>query len=181
MVFAKEHEDLVVEGGKWLKRNATSCTISAVLIATVVFAAIITIPGGIDSNGIPIFSKDGAFIVFIILDALSLFTSITSLLLFLSILTSRCAEDDFLCVLPKMLIFGKLALFISITTMLGAFCVFLYLVLGHKESRIYVIVAALACIPVTTFVFLQFPLLVDLISSTYGRGIFGKQSDRQFF
>ncbi|KAH7835202.1 hypothetical protein Vadar_023798 [Vaccinium darrowii] len=119
--------------------------------------------------------------VFIISDALSLFTSATSLLLFLSILTSRYAEGDFLCILPKRLILGLVTLFLSITTMMVAFTFSLYLVLDHRKAWMLVPVAALACLPVTCFVSLQFPLLVDLISSTYGHGIFRKQSDRQFY
>ncbi|KAH7834880.1 hypothetical protein Vadar_020588 [Vaccinium darrowii] len=46
MVFTREHKDLVVAGGEWMKDTANSCTISAALIVTVVFAAIITVPGG---------------------------------------------------------------------------------------------------------------------------------------
>jgi hypothetical protein len=181
MVFTREHKDLVVKGGEWMKDTANSCTISAALIVTVVFAAIITVPGGSESNGLPIFSKEMAFIVFIISDSLSLFTSTTSLLLFLSILTSRYAEGDFLHVLPKRLVVGLFTLFLSITTMMVAFSFALYLVLGHKTAWILVPVAALACLPVTSFVSLQFPLLVDLIFSTYGHGIFGKKSNRQFY
>ncbi|XP_058213515.1 uncharacterized protein LOC131325333 [Rhododendron vialii] len=182
MVFTREHEKLVVAGGEWMKNTANSCTIAAALIATVVFAAILTVPGGNDdSDGHPIFSKEIAFTVFIISDALSLFTSTTSLLLFLSILTTRYAEGDFLHVLPKRLIIGLVTLFLSITTMMVAFSSTLYLVIGHKNAWLLYPVGALACLPITSFVLLQFPLLVDLISSTYGPGIFGKQSDRQFF
>ncbi|KAF7142952.1 hypothetical protein RHSIM_Rhsim05G0008000 [Rhododendron simsii] len=181
MVFTREHKDLVVAGGEWMKNTAYSCSISAALIATVVFAAIITVPGGNrDSNGLPNFSKESSFTIFVISDALSLFTSATSLLLFLSILTSRYAESDFLDVLPKRLINGLATLFLSITTMIVAFSVSLYLALGHKKAWILVPLAALAYLPIR-FVSLQFSLLVDLISSTYGSGIFGKQSDKQFF
>ncbi|KAH7851447.1 hypothetical protein Vadar_011703 [Vaccinium darrowii] len=182
MVFTREHKDLVVEGGKWMKDTATSCTISAVLIATVVFASIITVPGGShELNGLPNFSKEKAFTAFIISDALSLFTSITSLLLFLSILTSRYGEGDFLNILPKRLIIGLVTLFLSIASMMVAFSFSLYLVIGHKKTWILGPVAAVASLPATYFVFLQFPLLVDLIYSTYGCGIFGKQSDRHFY
>ncbi|KAF7142613.1 hypothetical protein RHSIM_Rhsim05G0009000 [Rhododendron simsii] len=182
MVFTREHKVLVVAGGEWMKNTAYSCSISAGLIATVVFAAIITVPGGNrDSNGLPNFSKESSFAIFVISDALSLFTSTTSLLLFLSILTSRYAESDFLDVLPRRLINGLVTLFLSITTMIVAFSVSLYLALGHGKAWILVPVAALAYLPIRSFVSLQFPLLVDLISSTFGGGIFGKQSDKQFF
>ncbi|KAL7224886.1 hypothetical protein ACSBR1_026210 [Camellia fascicularis] len=154
----------------------------AALIATIAFAAVITVPGGTNgTNGVPVFSKANEFIVFIISDAISLFTSTVSLLMFLSILTSRYAEGDFLYVLPKRLIIGLVTLFMSITAMILAFSSALYLVFGNNKEWILIPVAALACLPITSFVSLQFPLLVDLISSTYGRGIFGKQSDRLFY
>lgn len=182
MVFTKEHKDLVEEGQKWMKDTAYSYTIVAALIVTVVFAAAITVPGGNkDGTGLPILSKKTAFIAFAAADAISLFTSTTSLLIFLSILTSRYAESDFLHVLPKRLIIGLVTLFLSITTMIVAFSATLYLAFGHDDGWILIPVAAFASLPFTSFVSLQFPLLVDLISSTYGPGIFGKQSDRPFY
>ncbi|KAL0288289.1 UNVERIFIED_CONTAM: hypothetical protein Scaly_2736000 [Sesamum calycinum] len=104
MVFTEEHKTLKEDAEKWMKDTSNSCTIAAALIVTVMFAAAITVPGGNDSvNGYPIFSKNGGFIVFAISDAISLFTSTTSLLMFLAILTSRYAEEDFLYVLPNRL------------------------------------------------------------------------------
>ncbi|XP_059633230.1 protein ACCELERATED CELL DEATH 6-like [Cornus florida] len=181
MVFSEEHKDLVSEGEKWMKETANSCTIAAALIATVVFAAAITVPGGNNADGLPMFSKQIGFIIFAVSDAISLFTSTASLLMFLSILTSRYAEQDFLYSLPKRLIIGLVTLFLSITSMMITFSATLYLVFGHRKGWILIPVAALACLPVTLFVSLQFPLLVDVISSTYGPGIFSKQSDRSFF
>ncbi|GMP36791.1 hypothetical protein CsSME_00008800 [Camellia sinensis var. sinensis] len=181
-IFTSEHKFLVAEGEKWMKDTANSCTIAATLIATIGFAAVIIVPGGNDGTiGLPIFSKEKAFIVYIVSDEISLFTSTTSLLMFLSILTSCYAEGDFLYVLPKRLIIGLVTLFLSITTMIVAFSSTLYLVFGHNKAWILIPVTELACLPITSFVSLQFALLVDLISSTYGRGIFGKQSDRLFY
>lgn len=181
MVFTMQHKDLVIGGEKWMKDTSYSCTIVAALIATVVFAAAITVPGGDNANGLPNFCKDNVFLVFAVSDAISLFTSTTSLLMFLSILTSRYAESDFLRVLPKRLIIGLVTLFLSITTMMTAFSASLYLLFGLKKAWILIPLAALACFPITSFVSLQFPLLVDVISSTYGPGIFGKQSDQPFY
>ncbi|KAI3447210.1 hypothetical protein Pfo_003875 [Paulownia fortunei] len=178
MLFTKEHQQLKAEGERWMKDTANSCTIAAALIATVVFAAAFTVPGGIATEtGIPILWDEFPFVLFAISDAVSLFTSITSLLMFLSILTSRYAEEDFLFVLPKRLSIGLLSLFISITFMMAAFSAALYLVFRRKEAWLLLPLAPLACLPVTSFVLLQFPLLVDLIYSTYGPGIFGKKSD----
>ncbi|KAL1551474.1 hypothetical protein AAHA92_19316 [Salvia divinorum] len=180
MIFTEEHKELKIEGEKWMKDTANSCTIAAALIATVVFAAAITVPGGNQSDGYPMFHKSSAFTIFAVSDAVSLFTSTTSLLMFLSILTSRYAEQDFLYALPKRLCIGLFTLFVSILFMMIAFSSTLYLVFGRKKAWVLLPVGALTCLPISSFVLLQYPLLKDVISSTYGRGIFGKQSDRPF-
>ncbi|KAL0333703.1 UNVERIFIED_CONTAM: hypothetical protein Sangu_1526500 [Sesamum angustifolium] len=182
MVFTEQHKMLKEEGEKWMKDTANSCMIAAALIVTVMFAAAITVPGGNNStSGFPIFSGNSAFIVFAISDAVSLFTSATSLLMFLAILTSRYAEEDFLYVLPKRLIVGLGTLFLSISSMMVAFSATLYLVFGRKEAWVLIPVGALARFPITSFALLQFPLLVELIYSTYGPGIFKQQSNRPFY
>lgn len=179
MAFIKEHEKLIKEGEKWMKGTAKCYTLAAALIATVVFAAAITIPGGNhDDTGIPNFSKEIAFKVFAVSDALSLFLSIASVLICLSILTARYAEDDFLFALPRRLIFGLVTLFLSVTFMMIAYSSAIYLLFGEKKAWILITLAALACLPVTLYGILQFPLLVELIYSTYGPGIFGKHSNR---
>ncbi|KAG8379790.1 hypothetical protein BUALT_Bualt07G0126000 [Buddleja alternifolia] len=151
-IFTEEHKELKKEGEKWMRNTANSCILVAALIVTVVFAAAITVPGGNDqSNGIPIWSKQIAFIIFAMSqsDAISLFTSTTSLLLFLSLLTSRYAEEDFLFVLPKRLSIGLLILFLSITFMVVAFSATVYLVFGQRRAWVLIPVSALACFPIT--------------------------------
>ncbi|KAF7149390.1 hypothetical protein RHSIM_Rhsim03G0047200 [Rhododendron simsii] len=178
-IFSDTHQDLLKEGERWMKDTATSCTIVAALIATMVFAAAITVPGGNDSvNGHPLLLKQKAFVIFGISDALALFSSITSVLMFLLILTSRYAKEDFLDTLPRRIIVGLITLFVSILSTMVAFGAILYLVFGDNKAWNLIPVVALAIIPVTLFGVLQFPLLVEMIQSTYGRGIFGKQSDR---
>ncbi|WMV30587.1 hypothetical protein MTR67_023972 [Solanum verrucosum] len=174
VVFTEEHEKLKVDGEKWMKDTSSSCTIAASLIATIAFAAAITVPGGNDQkSGFPTFSGNIAFIIFAISNAASLFTSSTSLLVFLSVLTSRYAEEDFLHTLPRSLILGLLTLFLSITSMIISFSATVYLMFGQKKVWVLLPVATMACLPITSFVLLQFPLLVALISSTYGAGIYG--------
>ncbi|KAK4716424.1 hypothetical protein R3W88_014762 [Solanum pinnatisectum] len=181
VVFTDKHEKLKVDGEKWMKDTSSSCTIAAALIATIAFAAAITVPGGNEQqSGLPIFSGNIAFIIFAISNAASLFTSSTSLLVFLSVLTSRYAEEDFLHTLPRSRILGLLTLFLSITSMMISFSATVYLVFGQKNAWVLVPVATMACLPITSFVFLQFPLLDALISSTYGVGIFGKKSNLLF-
>ena len=91
------HKELVDKGEKLMKETTTSYTVVGTLIITIMFAAAITVPGGNDSNtGLPMFLNNKVFTLFIISDALSLLSSSTSVLMFLGILTSRYAEEDFL-------------------------------------------------------------------------------------
>ena len=96
-LFTKQHRKLQKDGEEWMKNTASSCMLVATLIATIVFAAAFTVPGGNDDkDGIPIFQHNQAFTVFVISDVAALVMSITSILTSLSILTSRYAEEDFL-------------------------------------------------------------------------------------
>ncbi|KAL2539817.1 Ankyrin repeat family protein [Abeliophyllum distichum] len=74
MAFTETHEELIKEGEQWMKDTANSCTIVAALVATVVFASAITVPGGNNGDsGRPIFYDEMAFIIFGISDAVALF------------------------------------------------------------------------------------------------------------
>nr|XP_043629789.1 ankyrin repeat-containing protein ITN1-like [Erigeron canadensis] len=95
------------------------CMVVATLIITVAFAVAYTVPGGYNQEtGIPIFHHDPSFLVFIIADAFSLFTSSTSLLVFLSILTSPHGQRDFLYAMPRKLMIGLVTLFMSVVGMM---------------------------------------------------------------
>ncbi|KAL9451725.1 hypothetical protein AB3S75_013317 [Citrus x aurantiifolia] len=178
-VFTKEHKELVKEGEKWMKETASSCSVVAALITTVVFAAAFTVPGGIDGRGVPNFLYEQSFMIFAISDMLALFSSITSVLMFLGILTSRYAEEDFLVSLPRKLIIGLITLFFSIASMMVAFGATVHISLSHKWNLVIIPIALVGCVPVTLFALLQFPLLLDMYSSTYGPGIIIESSWRE--
>ncbi|CAM8951720.1 unnamed protein product [Rhodiola kirilowii] len=171
MLFKKEHANMVEKGEKWMKDTSSS--------SMVVAALIFTVPGGLkdDGTGTPLLSKDHIFMLFAISDAFALFTSATSVLMFLAILTSRFAEDDFLYALPKRLSIGLLSLFVSIVATMVAFSGTLGLVLRQELAWIALPVGLIACVPVKLFALLQFPLLVELVISTYGPSIFHKQNN----
>ncbi|XP_023733803.1 uncharacterized protein LOC111881632 [Lactuca sativa] len=180
MVFTREHENLLKEGEKWMKTTAESCSITAALITTIVFAAAITVPGGThQETGTPLFRSDIAFTIFAISDAISLFTSSTALLVFLSILTARFSEKDFLVSLPRRLVIGLCALLLSTTAMMVAFSATLFLVFCDRKPWMLAPICALALIPISSFVTLQFPLIVDLFWSTHVR-IFGMKKKSGF-
>ncbi|KAI3921537.1 hypothetical protein MKW98_013471 [Papaver atlanticum] len=171
-LFSLHHKGLAEQGEKWMKDTSHACMLVTTLIATVMFAAAFTLPGGSDQNtGRSLIATSAAFKVFVVCDAVSLFSSCTSVLMFFSILTARFAERDFLISLPRKLILGLSTLFISIATMMATFAATLVIVLRGEASWVYIPVSVLASIPVLLFGLLQLPLFYHIVKSTYGRDI----------
>ncbi|KAI3900439.1 hypothetical protein MKW92_021948 [Papaver armeniacum] len=172
-IFTEEHMELKEKGEKLLKDTSGSCMVVAALIATVAFAAAFTVPGGNISdissvkNGVPVFLGSASFLAFAVGDALALFSSVTSVLMFLAIYTSRYAEVDFLRSLPQKLLVGLVSLFVSMATILIAFGASLYIVLGNRLPWAPIPIALLSCVPFGLFTLLQLPLFSEMIRSTY--------------
>ncbi|XP_044497018.1 ankyrin repeat-containing protein NPR4-like isoform X2 [Mangifera indica] len=167
-LFTKEHGELKEKGEKWMKDTANYCMIVATLIATVVFAATFTVPGGTnDETGTPHFVQKASFKIFVISDAVSLVSSTCSILAFLSILTSRYAEEDFLSQLPKKLVAGLATLLLSITAMMVVFCATIFIVFKDGVLWVPILVTVIASIPVFLFTKQQWHLLFDVAQSTY--------------
>ncbi|KAF9679739.1 hypothetical protein SADUNF_Sadunf06G0045700 [Salix dunnii] len=167
-LFIEQHKEMMKEGEQWMRDTADSCMLVATLIATVVFAAAFTLPGGnLQDKGTPVFVKKIAFKFFAISDAISLVTSASSLLTFLSIRTSRYAERDFLWTLPNRLIIGLTTLFISIGAMMVAFMATFFLVFSNKLQEYSIPIAAVASLPVLFFIWQHYRLFLDMIHSTY--------------
>ncbi|KAL4599600.1 hypothetical protein ACB092_11G138100 [Castanea dentata] len=176
-LFTQSHKELLKEGEQWMKETASSCTVVAALIVTIMFAAAITVPGGNkQDSGLPTFLNEKVFMVFIISDALSLLSASTSLLMFLGILTSRYAKEDFLKSLPKKMIVGLSTLILSIATMMITFCASLFIILPGK-SWVVIPIICLASVPVTLFAWMQFRLLIDMVISTYASRILDKKAE----
>ena len=175
-LFTESHKELVKEREKWIKGIASSYTVVAALIVTIMFATTITVPGGNkQDSGMPTFLNEKVFMVFIICDALSLLSASTSLLMFHCILTPRYAEEDFLKSLPKKMIVGLSTLIHSIATMMITFCASLFIILPIK-SRVVIPIICLASVPVTLFAWIQFRLLIDMVISTYASRILDKKA-----
>ncbi|CAA0400659.1 unnamed protein product [Arabidopsis thaliana] len=183
-IFAKEHQGLRQEAEKWMKDTAMSCSLVAALIVmvtfaaliiTVIFAAVFTVSGGSDDNseGNPFHLYEQRFIIFIVSDLISCFAACTAVPIFLGILTARYSFDDFLVALPTKMITGLSILFVSIAAMLIAFSLVL-ITMMNKGKWIVAPTILCACLPALLFVLLQYPLLKEMIFSTYGKGIFDR-------
>ncbi|KAI3687161.1 hypothetical protein L1987_80853 [Smallanthus sonchifolius] len=163
-LFVKNHVTLVSKGEDWM----TNYMLVATLIATIVFAAAFTLPGGYNQNtGIPFFHNEPSLIIFVISDVVSLISASTSILIFLSILTSCYVDEDFMESLPEKLMFGITTLFLSITTMMVAFSASFFVLYDKKLKWVPVVVTCLAGMPVMLFAKMQFRFLVDVFSFTY--------------
>ncbi|GLT90050.1 hypothetical protein SLE2022_080020 [Rubroshorea leprosula] len=176
-VFVREHKDLLKQAEEWVKQTAESSTVVGALIITITFAVAFTVPGGLDqSSGFPIFlhKTPVPFMVFMVSDVISLFAASSSVLMFLGILTSSYANEDFFKSLPIKLTIGLSSLIISIATMTTAFCAALFIMLQGRLG-VLIPITLLAGIPVTFFAFLQFPLLVEILRLTLSPNIFGKR------
>ncbi|XP_031269044.1 ankyrin repeat-containing protein NPR4-like [Pistacia vera] len=166
-VFTESHKNLVREGERWMKDTGSSCIIASTLIITVVFAVAFTLPGGNTNDGIPTFLSKKSFKIFIIFDALALFSSSASLLMFLGIIASRYSEEDFLEYLPNNFVMGHVTLLFSVVCMVVAFGAAICMTLAHIWIPLFSPVALVGCLTMILFSRLQFPLLVEMFSSTY--------------
>ncbi|GJR84534.1 accelerated cell death 6-like protein [Tanacetum coccineum] len=132
-LFTENHKNLVAESKKWMKGTINQCMVAAVLMATIGFLVVFSVPGGYDQdNGFPLFLHDGHLVVFIVFDAVSFILSSVSMLMFLSLVVSRYTQTDFLESLPQKLTVGLATLFLSIVTMMVAFGI---LYLNIKDLR----------------------------------------------
>ncbi|XP_058187977.1 uncharacterized protein LOC131304660 [Rhododendron vialii] len=174
-LFTEEHKELAKEGERWVKNIAASGMVVGTLIAAVMFTTAFTIPGGSDNTtGLPVFLKYDEFLLFVMCNAFSMFSSSTAVLMFLGILTARFAEEDFFRSLPIKVIIGLLCLFLAIVTMMVAFGSAIFMTLNNRLSWVDIPVILLACIPVTLFCVSQFPLLIRIIHCTFVSTISGK-------
>ncbi|CAI8589973.1 unnamed protein product [Vicia faba] len=167
-LFSNEHEKLRENAESWMKKTAESCMLISTVIATGVFTAALSLPGGTnDDTGKPNYLSKTSFLVFALSDALALISSSTAILIFLSILVSRYREYDFYKSLPLKLIFGLIALFISITSMMVAFSSAFFIIYYHGSKWVPSSIALLSFFPILLYIGLQFSLFSDIIYSTY--------------
>ncbi|GAB4830174.1 hypothetical protein Ancab_019816 [Ancistrocladus abbreviatus] len=157
-LFDEKHKEQLEKAQNWTKDTSTSCSTIAALVATVVFAAAYTIPGGTTENGIPNFLHYPLFLVFTVMDIVSLTSSLTSLILFLSILTSPYHMQDFYMSIPRKLMLGFTFLFLSVATAMVAFTVSILLIIQLQKRWTTTLIYTIALLPVSMFTLVLLPL-----------------------
>ncbi|WCJ33200.1 Ankyrin repeat family protein [Euphorbia peplus] len=165
-IFTESHKALVKEGSAWLTKTSESCSLVATLVATVAFTTSATVPGGLNQEtGQPILGNETPFKVSAIASLVALCSSVTALVIFLTVITSRFQERDFAMNLPRKLFLGLILLFTSIASMLVSFCAGHVFVLNVRYVT-YPLYAA-TCLPVTIFVLAQLSLYFDLAQAIF--------------
>lgn len=164
-LFQEEHKGQLKLAQDWIEKTSQSCSAVAVLLATVVFAAAYTIPGGSNDRGFPIFLHNRFFIAFTVLDVTALASSLTSVVMFLSILTTPFECEKFHHSIPRKLICGFTLLFFSVMTTMLAFSCTLLLVIRLKKQWTTGLMSIAAFLPVSVFAVMQFPLYVAFMTT----------------
>ena len=160
-VFYDAHNQLSKDIKETAKGIADSGMIVATLVATVAFAAALTVPG--DKN-------NTWFIVFIFTNAVALFTSSASILSFLSNFTSsRFAQSEFVISLHPSLTFGRVLLIISVAAMVLAFIAASFLVFARTTKWVSYIVAPMGVFALVLFLLFQSKFCDDHFWSRYYR------------
>ncbi|CAL5202322.1 unnamed protein product [Lathyrus oleraceus] len=163
-LFKKSHATLVQDGSAWLKDTSNSCSVVAALLAGVSFATSSTVPGGNKSDtGEPTLEGRPAFEAFAMSSVIGLCFSVTALIMFLSILTSRKEAKDFRIDLPRKLLLGLSSLFLSIVALFVTFCSGHFFLIDHKFKHIVFLIYAVTCLPVSLYAVAQLPLYIDLL------------------
>lgn len=112
----------------------------------------------------PYLRKELLFKIFVMMDVVSMATSLTSLVIFLSILSSSYILDNFRVSLPRKLNFGIVFLFLSVMSAMIAFTTTV-LLLVHCKRWITILMYAAAFLPIVVFAGLQVHLYFDFLSS----------------
>ncbi|KAE8653646.1 hypothetical protein Csa_007664 [Cucumis sativus] len=165
--FDETHKKMLDSAKEWLKKTSESCSAVAVLVATVVFAAAFSVPGGLnDKTGSPVLLTQPLYMVFTVMDIAGLTTSLCSVVMFLSILTSSFRMDDFRHTLPMKLSLGFQLLFFSIACTMMAFALAVVLTMKSTEMKWAVSFLYLATfLPVSVFMIIQLPLYIELVKN----------------
>ncbi|CAK8565776.1 unnamed protein product [Lathyrus sativus] len=163
-LFKKSHASLVEDGSAWLKDTSNSCSVVAALLAGVSFATSSTVPGGSKSDtGEPTLEGRPAFDAFAMSSVIGLCFSVTALIMFLSILTSRKEAKDFRIDLPRKLLLGLSSLFLSIVALFVTFCSGHFFLIDQKFKHIVFLIYGVTCLPVSLYAVAQLPLYIDLL------------------
>lgn len=176
-VFSEENEKLRSEAKNWMCENAKNCSIVAVLIATVAFTSAYTIPGGPNEKGYPVLKNKPLFLLFTLADAISLSSALTSVIMFLNILTSSFQFKDFESSLFEKQLTALILLIISVAMMMVSFSATLILTVNTEakspENIRDITLYGVSFFPVFVFLYAYIDILaiIEYLYSAYQKMI----------
>ncbi|KAK4481029.1 hypothetical protein RD792_011898 [Penstemon davidsonii] len=132
--IAKELRKLHREG---INNATNSVTVVAVLFATVAFAAIFTVPGGDDNNGMAVVVSSPAFKVFFISNAVALFTSLAVVVVQITVVRGEIKSER-----RVVEVINKLMWLASVCTTV-AFIASSYIVVGRHNKWAAILVTVI--------------------------------------
>ena len=118
-------------------------------------------------NSKPNLIKSPYFLSFAVADVVSLAFSLTSLTVFLSLLTSRFELQDFYFSLPRKLTVGFTFLFLSMMTSMLSFGSTILILIESGTKLTTLLLSVASFLPVLVFTIMQFRLYVSFLDSTY--------------
>ncbi|OMO64802.1 hypothetical protein COLO4_31840 [Corchorus olitorius] len=173
-LFNQEHKEQLKSAQDWVKNTCQSSSTVAILVATVVFAAAYTAPGGFHTdNGRPILldKEKPLYSFFTVMDIAGLASSLTSVVVFLSILTSSLELEEFSRTIPWKVSIGFTFLFFSVTATMLTFTATIFLLVQLEKRWTTSLTYAAALLPIFVFALFQFPLYYQYFRITV-KGIF---------
>ncbi|KAM0049871.1 putative PGG domain-containing protein [Helianthus debilis subsp. tardiflorus] len=149
--------------------NAKNYSVVAVLIATVAFAAEYTVPGGSNQKtGEPVLNEKPLFKFFTIADAMSLSAALTSVIMFLNVITSSYRFKDFEKSLLRKMNAGITMLMISLAMLMVAFAATLILTISGGKKWTDITLYAISFFPVVIFTITYLGIEKIDLSNIYG-------------
>ncbi|KAF9672130.1 hypothetical protein SADUNF_Sadunf11G0008700 [Salix dunnii] len=166
-LFKESHEKQLENAQKWIKETTQFCSTVAAGVFTIVFAAAYTVPGGSDENGKPNFIDSPYFMLFTVSDIFSLASSFTSLVVFLSLLTSTFELKEFHISLPRKLLVGVTFLFFAVITTTLCFGATILILIQSERKSTTLLLSIAAFLPVLLFATMQFRLYAFILGAAY--------------
>ncbi|XP_031259595.1 ankyrin repeat-containing protein NPR4-like [Pistacia vera] len=162
-IFTEHHEELRNKADKWTKNIANACIMASTLIATVVFAALFTVPGGTnEETKTPHFVRRASFIVFVISDTIALLLSSFSLIMFTAVISSRCEHADLSRPVFEDLNWGLNLLLVSLEAMMLAFVATMFIVFKDRFLWMPILLTVMAIFAIFMYVGKTYSVVVQV-------------------
>nr|GMD73518.1 protein ACCELERATED CELL DEATH 6-like [Ipomoea batatas] len=169
-VFEEEHYTLQNDAESTIRDLANYGLVLAILLATIDFAAVFTVPGGFDpDNGVPIFFKTKNLQLWRLLFFLgaALFASVFNIAGLLAILNTKFDFNDFYIGLPLKYTLVLLAMFFAIVFTTLACCQAFFLEKIADDNGTWYVILVVTLVIVASFI-----AHVEVSGPFYSQGIY---------